>query len=86
MADVILTQDEFNRLKAVVDAANELLVAIPYVGIAGGTLTSQHIKVAALKRAVDAAAGIEGRELEHAGDAKSSGARAATNRRSRNSS
>lgn len=71
MPDVILTQDEFDSLQAVVTAANELLTAIPYVAVMGGSLTLQHIKVAAMKRAVESAAGIEGRELEHAGHAVS---------------
>lgn len=59
MSDVILSEDEFNRLKDVHRYASELVTNIPYINMAGGNVTRQNILVQALATALGAAAGVD---------------------------
>lgn len=52
MTNIILSREEFARLKAVYDNAKELCGVIPYIIAAGGTLTNQHRNVLALTNAL----------------------------------
>lgn len=53
MTDVVITQAEFEALRALRQAATELVTGIPYVTMAGGNITRQNILVQALSTALE---------------------------------
>lgn len=59
MTDVILSEDEFNRLKDLHAKASALMKALPYINGMGGNFTMQNVRVRELKQAVDRAASVD---------------------------
>ena len=54
MTDVVLTQAQFDALKAVCERANELVTTLPYISMMGGNVTRQNMTVQALATALEA--------------------------------
>lgn len=66
MVDVILSQEDYDKLKAVADAARAVYAAAPVVQMSGLVLLRGHLAMATLGTALERAGDIQTREVVNA--------------------